>query len=70
MEEKMEENKWEIINQKFIHKETGTEFDPEGFNKFGLDKDGYDKYGFSHLKRNFGVHKETGTKRDLMVTVQ
>ena len=56
----MEEDKWKRIDwYKFINKETGTEYDQEGFNIFGVNKDGYDKYGFSHLKENYGIHKET-----------
>ena len=40
------------------HRETGTKYNPEGYNQFGYDKDDYDKNGFNI----YGEHRKTGTK--------
>lgn len=58
------------------HQETGTKYDPEGydaqgFNESGLDREGYDRQGFNgegYDRRGFnklGINRETGTKYDL-----
>ena len=48
------------FNDMGIHKETGTRFDPEGYDIFGYDKDGYKKNGF-----NFNlINKDTKDKYD------
>ena len=48
------------FNEKGIHKDTGNEYDPEGYDNFGIDKDGFRRNGFNEK----GIHKDTGNEYD------
>lgn len=67
-----DENGFTTYTQGAIHRDTGTKYNPEGFDKKGYDKEGYDKNGYNSegydregYDRNgfhiYGLHKETGT---------
>lgn len=58
-----------------IHRQTGSQYDPDGYNCLGYDKNGFDRIGFNNMgldARGFnirgwseeGIHRVTGTDRD------
>lgn len=71
---------WERVRTGWTHPETGTSYDPDGFNREGYDADGYDADGYNRGGfdrggfdrdgfdgRGFdadGIHPETQTSRD------
>ena len=72
-------SKWKEENYglyiRYIHEDTGTDYDPEGFNVNGNDKDGYNREGYNFFgynregynKEGFdkkGIHKDTLTEYD------
>lgn len=73
-----DENGFTTYNRGAIHRDTGTKYNLEGFDKKGYDKDGYDNKGYNkegydregfnkegYDNRGFdreGSHKETGTE--------
>ena len=64
------------MNIWYIHEDTGTRYDPEGYDYRGYNEDGYDREGYNRLGYNReginrtgfdrkGIHKDTGTEYDL-----
>lgn len=58
------ENGWN--RNRTVHRDTGNEYDPEGYNYSGRDKDGYDRNGWDSRNWNRdGINKYTNTKTDV-----
>lgn len=62
-------SKWKEENYglyiRYIHEDTGTDYDPDGYNRegynfFGYNREGYNKEGFDKK----GIHKDTLTEYD------
>ena len=48
-----------------IHRDTGNNYDPEGFNSFGRDRDGYNREGWNSDGWNRdGINRDTNTRFD------
>lgn len=50
---------WRWFDKKWIHKDTGTKYDPNGFDRYWLHKDTWTKFAPSWRARDYKYWNET-----------